>query len=135
MPLLPTTLLLHEGAGVGPHHDWLVADPARPGDAGALLWAVRVGPHWDDWPAWGLVRMTALAPHRRRYLSWEGGLSGGRGRVRRVGRGTAEVLLWTPRRAELVLHTGHATLRVALRREGGAWLAWSTACALEVKER
>ena len=39
MTLLPTALLRHDAPALGepPHHDWLIADPARPGDPAALL--------------------------------------------------------------------------------------------------
>ena len=131
MTLLPTVLLRHEGAAPGepPHHDWLIADPTRPGDPGASLWTVRVHPAWDAWPEWGVMRMTPLPPHRRRYLTWQGELTGGRGRVLRVDRGTIEPWVWTGRRAELRLRTEAFNLEVSLRREEDVWLAWAKSSA------
>ena len=117
----------HDGASPDepPHHDWLVADPARPGDPAASLWTVRVHAAWDAWPDRGVMRMTPLPPHRRRYLSWQGELTGGRGRVKRVGSGTVEPWVWAERRAELRLVAGPSRLDVSLRREGEMWLAWA----------
>jgi hypothetical protein len=40
----------------------------------------------DSWPPEG-GELTALPPHRRRYLTYEGPIEGDRGRVRRVAEG------------------------------------------------
>ncbi len=40
----------------------------------------------------------SLASHRRHYLDYEGPISGDRGTVRRVDRGTYEAVVWSPDR-------------------------------------
>ena len=60
-------------------------------EVGSILktWALDAPPGPDaDLPA------RALADHRRAYLDYEGPISGGRGTVRRVDRGTYEPLAW-----------------------------------------
>ena len=102
--LLPTTLLHHAGSTRGPHHDWLIVDPTTRGRRDAPLWTARVAAPWRDWRALGRFTLTALPPHRRRYLSWQGALTAGRGHVRRVATSHLEPHLWTPRRLVLTLH-------------------------------
>ncbi|MEO0515313.1 MAG: hypothetical protein AAF086_08480 [Planctomycetota bacterium] len=128
---LPTTLLRHDAPpdGTPPHYDWLVLDPLARRDSGLGLWTVRAAAHWRDWAALGRVELTPLPRHRRRYLSWEGQLTGQRGWVRRAGTGRVTAELWTPGRIELILHPNspsHATTRplaLSLRPVGSAWHA------------
>ncbi len=103
--LLPTTLLYHAApAAVGPHYDWLIVDPATLGQCDGQLWTARVGHPWSDWRTLGRFTLTPLPPHRRRYLSWQGNLSAGRGHVRTAARGHVQPHLWTPHRKILTLH-------------------------------
>lgn len=44
-----------------------------------------------------------IADHRLAYLDYEGPLSGNRGRVRRIERGTYQAKLWEPNRVSVVL--------------------------------
>ncbi|MEM7626211.1 MAG: hypothetical protein AAF333_11500 [Planctomycetota bacterium] len=116
--LLPTTLLRHETAA-GPHYDWLIVPPDGLLDPDGALWTARVDPHWDRWASLGSVRLTALPPHRRRYLRWQGALTGGRGHVFTAGRATAEPHLWAEGRIELTLRRpGHAGLGLRLEHVG-----------------
>lgn len=112
--LLPTTLLRHETAA-GPHYDWLIVPPGgRLGPRGAL-WTARVDRHWDTWDQLGRLSLTALPPHRRRYLSWQGPLTGGRGHVYTAGQAAAEPSLWAENRIELTLHRpGAAEIKLCL---------------------
>jgi len=86
-----TVLLFHDAPG-GAHHDWLLEDPLGPGDRRLLAW--RAAEPWWRWPLRQPVMLTAIAPHRRRYLQHEGELGGGRGAVRRLDQGLARVRQW-----------------------------------------
>ena len=50
-----------------------------------------------------LLPARALADHRLAYLDYEGPISGDRGTVRRLDRGTYEAKVWTPDRVVVVL--------------------------------
>lgn len=81
----------------------------------APLWAGRLGLAPSRWPATPFRLIVApLAPHRRRYLHYQGPLTRGRGCVRRVEQGTITPGLWRLGRAELTLHLHQWTGRVAL---------------------
>lgn len=94
---VPTALLFHTSPA-GDHHDWLLGEPARgpaqAGSAPARLWAARVAPSSREWAALRCFELTPLPPHRPRYLRYEGELTGGRGRVRRMDAGYAVVMRW-----------------------------------------
>ena len=64
----------------------------------------------------------ALADHRRLYLEYEGPISGARGTVRRLDRGSYDVLQWTPDRVVVRLSgvqlVGDVELRRLSSREG-----------------
>lgn len=113
---LPTTLLHHDPglSGAPPHHDWLIVDPHTLGDPAATLWTARVDPHWRDWPALERFALTPLPPHRRRYLTYAGPVSEGRGHVHVVGRGHVIARLWTDHRIELALETADTTINLRL---------------------
>lgn len=49
------------------------------------------------------LRARALPDHRLAYLDYEGPISGDRGHVRRVDRGTYEPIHWLPDRVDAVL--------------------------------
>lgn len=95
-------LLRHTLADGSEHFDWMLER------GGVLLtWRVR------EIPVVGEVAAERLADHRVAYLSYEGEVSGGRGRVVRVRAGEAEVLEET---AERVRWRG--------RWEEGSWESW-----------
>jgi len=108
----PTVLLVHRRCG-DRHHDWLLADPAVPEGP---LWAGRVRPASHQWASLRGWYVQQIAAHRRRYLTYEGPLSGGRGTVRRVDEGTFAVRCWQPDRILIELALRHCRALVLLRR-------------------
>ncbi len=133
----PTVLLRH-AAPAGSHYDWLLGDPRMGHDPEARLWTARTTrPSWD-WPtleSWGLI---PLAPHRTRYLRYQGLLdrapgaeasrrptkSPSRGWVARVDEGWFIPILWTASRAVIDLQFHGARGEVELIRVGPAlWRA------------
>lgn len=99
---MPRTVVLRHDLPDGSHHyDWLIepmgsAAAAADDDAMAdpdrrelIAWRL---PHPPDGAAESSMKADRLPPHRRRYLDYEGPISGGRGSVRRVSSGEAEVL-------------------------------------------
>lgn len=112
-PLSPTpfVVLRHEEPGGGHHFDWLIArEPAPPSGARVLL-AFRC-----PLPPGGasIIDATRMADHRAHYLTYEGPLSEGRGEVRRVMRGLAQLEEADERTIELGLIPDGAP-RVAYR--------------------
>jgi len=108
-----------EHVGHGPAHFDLMLEQ----DGAALAtWQLDRVP--GDLPAGGMMSARRLADHRREYLSYEGPVSRGRGRVRRVEAGTYELLragggLWEVRFAGASLRG-----RFELRRVGPPADAW-----------
>lgn len=96
-------VLLHHTLTGGSHYDWLLEHPTTP--PGGLLEAVRLPQPADRWLAVGTMLAVALPPHRRRYLRFQGSLSGRRGRVLRIDRGRCQPLLWTDHRRLLTVTT------------------------------
>lgn len=96
-------ILRHEGVAE-PHFD--------------LLFETEAGSALESWrsAAWPIDRptgLTRLPEHRREYLSYEGPVSGGRGRVRQVEGGTCE-RVDSPGQVLITLGSGQ---RLRLRRE------------------
>lgn len=135
MDTQPTALLLHT-TDSGSHHDWLIGvplcDPAPPprapgpaeapdqhlegvGEADQRLWTARVGPPSRQWAGLGEFDLIRLPPHRRRYLTYEGQICGGRGSVHRVDEGWVTPLTWTDRRIILDVAMRDFTGRLELR--------------------
>jgi len=124
------TVILEHTAADGVHHDWLIEDPRLPDPkaADARLWTARVAPPPAHWAALGRFDVEVIAPHRRHYLAYQGPISGGRGRVRRVAEGPCLTQLWT--RSRIVLSTDLANFDpnepVELRHLGGS--RWVFTC-------
>ena len=83
-----TVLLLHEKPDGTRHYDWMLkvegcADPARP------LATFRVGERIDL--VEGRFEGERIGDHREKYLTFEGDIGQGRGRVRRMARGRAVI--------------------------------------------
>lgn len=76
-------LLLHELPDGSSHFDWMIQ---REPDLGAGLLTFRVSVRIDQMEQ-GTFEAVRLADHREAYLSFEGEVSGGRGRVSRVASG------------------------------------------------
>ncbi|MFN3167284.1 MAG: hypothetical protein ACE37H_09505 [Phycisphaeraceae bacterium] len=121
MYALRTVILEHTDVN-GVHFDWLIEDPtlADPQSPEARLWAARVPAPPAHWPALGRFDARVIAPHRRRYLGYQGPISDGRGRVRRVAAGTCVALLWTRSRILLNAQLAGVHRSIALRHVGGS---------------
>ena len=119
---LPVALLEHTTRW-GRHFDLLLGDPALEprdtgagGGGGARLWTLRLP---CDSSCWGVARSLVaveIAPHRRAYLRYQGPLTTGRGRVRRVDQGVAAALQWSRDRRVLRVTARHFTGELELRR-------------------
>ena len=107
---LPVVLIRHETRH-GSHFDWLLGDPRCPKGA---LWAARVRAPSSCWG--GVWRLQRIAPHRRRYLTYEGLLTDGRGQVRGIDRGWFVPLLWTDDKMIIDLAMFHVRGLVAMNR-------------------
>lgn len=128
MRTLATVILRHDRIG-GSHCDWLIEHPDHPPGAGRLL-AFRIPlPFLLPGAACGLAvsefqqkrLLTRLPDHRRHYLTYQGAISGGRGRVRRIASGSALLLHYSVDRIDLELTLRSLPrplrpLRIALRR-------------------
>ncbi len=120
---VPTALLLHQ-APTGRHYDWLVGTPEYHRDPLAGLWTARVTQPSRCWRGLGGFDLTLLPPHRRRYLDYQGPVSGGRGGVLRVDRGTVVIHLWRENRVVWEVRCEHFSgLVEADRLSGHAWRA------------
>ena len=122
---LRTAILEHTTAN-GVHHDWLIEDPtlSDPKAHHARLWTARVTPPPGDWPSLQRFDLTILPPHRRHYLTYQGPVSGDRGKVKRLASGTCYATLWSASRIILNLQLRAMTLDLHLyRRSDEHWLA------------
>lgn len=107
-------LLLHELSDGASHYDWLVAPDDDPE---GLLIAFRVQER-IDLSVVARFEAERMADHRRRYLTWEGELSGGRGRVTRLASGNLRVVA-TPEGLEFAGRLGQVEARFRGVTEGG----------------
>jgi len=82
-----TVLLLHTLADGSWHYDWMLERP----DPAARLLTFRVARRIHEAASHGF-EAERIADHRRMYLEYEGEISGGRGEVERVARGSCEIL-------------------------------------------
>lgn len=99
-------LLRHDLPDGSHHYDWMLER-----ENGRALLTFRVGVRLDE-PGCTRFDATRLGDHRAAYLTYEGDVSGGRGRVTRVAAGTVEGLRDEP-------GAGVVTARVCW---GGAWV-------------
>lgn len=97
-----TVLLHHQLDNGDEHYDWLLERPSGRG-----LMSFRVDVRFDD----GLGSWVAerIGDHRDEYLAYEGVISGGRGRVRRVASGGCQVVEDTESRVVVELDLGEIT--------------------------
>jgi hypothetical protein len=101
-------VLHHTGAeeGGGGHFDLMVEVP---GERKLMTWRVGVSPEGWGEAEDGDVGAVRIADHRKVYMTYEGEISGGRGEVKRVAEGTAEIV-------------GIVDAQVSMRRMGaGGW--------------
>jgi hypothetical protein len=109
-------LLRHDMPGGESHFDWLI-DPG----AGRGLITYRVTQRIDGGGLTGLEGVR-IGDHRRRYLDYEGPISGGRGSVVRLAGGSIRVLAEQDDRLGIVGDLGSwSGALVGHRREGDAW--------------
>jgi hypothetical protein len=80
-------LLLHELSDGSWHYDWMIQPNSTP-DAPLVTFRVRARP--DD-PSLTNFEAERIGDHRTAYLSFEGEIPGGRGRVKPVVRGIAAI--------------------------------------------
>jgi hypothetical protein len=77
------TVILHHQTFAGSHYDWLWLDPATRD----RLLGYRVPCAPNQWLARKSFLLEPLAPHRLAYLTYQGLITGERGRVIRVAKG------------------------------------------------
>lgn len=114
MKRLPMVVLRHQTPD-GVHFDWLLAAPTDPL---GLLWAARILYPSNLWPALSSWSVQKIAPHRRRYLTYEGPLdvpSQGRGSVQRIDQGWHLPLLWSESRLLLRINLSRCAGTVQIR--------------------
>src|SRR4051794_32704698 len=103
--MLRFVVLRHDKDGV--HYDFMIEWGDR-----LRTWALAeaIGPGLE-------IRARALPDHRTIYLDYEGEISGGRGSVRRVDRGTYELLEGSPSSLRLRLRGERFAGEVVLDRQ------------------
>ena len=82
---LPTVILHHQTLA-GSHYDWLWLDPVTRDQ----LLGFRIPCPPNQWLSLGSFLMQPLAPHRLTYLTYQGIISGKRGRVMQIAKGHAK---------------------------------------------
>ena len=114
----PTVLLRHDLPDGSEHIDWMLSQDAL----GTLpLITFRLESRLDELPVGSSLSGCRIADHRPDYLAYEGPVSGGRGSVRRLARGT--VLNWvrhttpSPERWELDIQWTAAKQRLEVVRQ------------------
>lgn len=112
----PSVQLLHELVDESRHVDWLIATA---GASGPLV-CFRLPAPMEELPIGEAMVVERIADHRRVYLEYEGPVSGGRGRVARIARGTVRLSPGGDDGFEIVCRwsklEGSASLRAADRR-------------------
>lgn len=120
------TAILEHTTPAGVHYDWLIEDPslADPRHPDHRLWTARVQPAPDAWAALRRFDLQVIPPHRRAYLTYQGEVSGNRGRVRRVLCGRAFALSWRASRIVIDVESPVFNATLDLRaRSGSRWQA------------
>ena len=93
---LKYVVLRHEGVDE-PHFDLMFE--TKPG-SDLATWRV------NEWPITAITEFTALRPHRRAYLQYEGVISGDRGAVHRLHSATHTIEQDTPQHLAVKLENG-----------------------------
>lgn len=94
-PARPMVLLEHQTGPGERHFDWMLQrddSPQEPTGDERILTTFRVGDRIDRLVAGANFEAVRIHDHRLLYLTYEGEISGGRGRVRRVAAGDCRVL-------------------------------------------
>lgn len=97
-------LLRHDLPSGDWHFDWLLERPGRP-DAPLVSFRTLSRPDLDAGP----LRATRTPDHRRAYLTYEGEVSGDRGRVSRIASGVVLALDESPRGTTITLDQPRVT--------------------------
>ncbi|MEM9346364.1 MAG: hypothetical protein AAGB26_07090 [Planctomycetota bacterium] len=110
------TAIVEHTTPAGVHHDWLIEDPRLPNPHApdAKLWTARVTPPPQHWPKLKRFDFTVIPPHRRIYLDYQGPVSGNRGDVKRLAKGTCYATIWSKARTVMRVQTEHAKLNMQL---------------------
>jgi len=95
-PARAMVLLDHQCPDGSRHYDWMI----EPGARAPRLLTFRVDRRIDS-PSCDRFDAERIADHRRAYLTYEGPISGGRGTVRRVAAGRAEIVRLDADRIEI----------------------------------
>lgn len=82
-------VLEHTGGPDGFHYDWMIERPGVPDERRLLTFRCETRP---DRAGSSPIACVRIGDHRAVYLTHEGDLGGGRGRVRRVARGACTAL-------------------------------------------
>ncbi|MEQ8770720.1 MAG: hypothetical protein RIB60_09455 [Phycisphaerales bacterium] len=103
-------LLRHDLPNGSHHFDWLIELPIW-GEHRLLAWRLETpAPIEPDAPSF---RAEPIPLHRAHYLTFEGPLSGGRGRVTRIAAGPGRLLARTPDACRIEIEHAGAHIRFA----------------------
>jgi hypothetical protein len=119
----PTVQLLHELPDGSRHVDWMIAQDPRGRDP---LVTFRVQQRVDELHAGQRLEAVRIADHRPAYLTYEGPVSGDRGTVRRLARGSVTRLDQRPDgwRMEVRWEVPQRPQSLAVTRQGPEEDAW-----------
>ena len=118
------TVLLRHDTPHGSHFDWLLDTPNVWRNPRSKVWTARTQTPTGDWSNAGTWNLCRITDHRRRYLTYQGPLSGGPGTVDRVDEGWFVPQLWDDEQMILDLTLIRCQGRVRLWcLSGPAWRA------------
>lgn len=120
------TVVLHHTEGDGAsHYDWMVGGTGRRApDGGAGLVTFRMADRVDRAKVGAVLGAELIGVHREAYLAYEGELSRGRGSVKRVARGSCEVVEDAEGRLVVQADFGAGAVRLTAERAGGGDRSW-----------
>jgi hypothetical protein len=123
-------LLRHDLLDGSWHYDWMLDLPGADGGAGGGggLVTFRVLERPEAVGVGGVIAGERLADHRRAYLTYEGEVSGGRGRVTRLARGRCGLIAAAREQFEFHMDVdGHGPSRWRAVRGATGWTLTRTA--------
>lgn len=115
-----TVVLEHTLPDRTSHFDWMIEDPLLDGERRLATWRTDHRPDRAE----GSFLGERIGAHRVAYLSFEGAVSGDRGRVRRLASGTAEWEVSDAGRVTVRVSwdTGRITRYTGEKKDGSRWL-------------